>query len=175
MKTDPTGAPQWVTYSIALDGWLSDICLTPDGGYTVVGSCGSLGAGGYDLYVAKLSSAGNLLWERAYGGRLNDFGADIEPTTDGGFILVGQYATGTSWEDMEEFIYLIKTTGSGAKTWSRTYRLETDTHTLGEAVCATDDGGYAALGYGYYWADASYQEIVTYCHLVKTDSQGNLD
>jgi Secretion system C-terminal sorting domain len=44
---------------------------------------------GYDFYLAMLSQFGDTLWEKVYGGGLEDYLNDFIPTSDGGFLMVG--------------------------------------------------------------------------------------
>jgi hypothetical protein len=91
---DSTGNIQWQK---AMGGSGQDngmhIAASPDGGYVVTGSLNSPeypgNHGSSDLWVIKLSEAGEVLWQRAYGGSLQDYGRSIEPTTDGGYIVGG--------------------------------------------------------------------------------------
>lgn len=172
LKTDSTGVPEWVNHPLAAEGYLKDVCLTSDGGYAVVGSS-TFATEYYGLYLAKINDIGDLVWDEVYGGQANDIskGTSIEPIPDGGYILVGERRPGVG---QRASMYLVKTNGTGSKLWSRTYRFEGNTDTLGKAVCLTDDQGYVALGTGSYW-DNTTQSFATFCHLVKTDSMGNVN
>ena len=46
----------------------SSIAPTSDGGYIVGGSTSSYGAGSGDAWLLKLVVAGNLQWQKTYGG-----------------------------------------------------------------------------------------------------------
>jgi len=50
---------------------------TAEGDYLVVGSTSSFGKGNYDVLVAKVTSSGEILWQKTYGEFLNDYGAKI--------------------------------------------------------------------------------------------------
>ena len=58
------------------------VIRTKDGSYIVVGSTSSFGKGNYDVLVAKVSSSGELLWQKTYGDFLNDYGLRISLTED---------------------------------------------------------------------------------------------
>jgi len=61
---------------------------TSDGGYIVAGYTESFGTGGCDGLVLKLSPAGNIEWQRTYGGQYDDFINSIKQTSDSGYIIV---------------------------------------------------------------------------------------
>jgi uncharacterized delta-60 repeat protein len=69
--------------------YLNCIQETSDGGYIAAGYTDSFGAGGSDSLVLKLSSAGNIEWQRAYGGSEEDVAQFFQETSDGGYIAAG--------------------------------------------------------------------------------------
>lgn len=83
---------------------------TTDKGFVVVGSTGSFGAGGEDVYLTKLDSSGNLLWSKTYGGTFYDNAYSIQQTSDSGFIMTG-YTSSFGAGSMD--VYLIKTDKNG--------------------------------------------------------------
>ncbi|HEY5996374.1 MAG TPA: hypothetical protein VIU29_05095 [Candidatus Deferrimicrobiaceae bacterium] len=62
---------------------------TSDGGYAFAGFTNSSGAGGYDAWLVKTDSAGNLVRQRTIGTAGNDFAFSLQQTTDGGYIVAG--------------------------------------------------------------------------------------
>lgn len=68
---------------------------TNDGNFLCVGNTRSSDKnitnnnGGGDLWVVKISTNGNLIWEKTYGGTNFDAGTSIYPSKKGDFILVG--------------------------------------------------------------------------------------
>lgn len=69
---------------------------TRDGGYVVVGNSRSsdqdvsTNAGENDLWIFKIDSRGQLLWEQAFGGTDLEFGFDALETSDGAILVVGE-------------------------------------------------------------------------------------
>lgn len=55
---------------------------TNDGSYIVVGSTSSFGKGNYDVLAVKVSSEGEILWQKTYGEFLNDYGLRISLIED---------------------------------------------------------------------------------------------
>ena len=43
----------------------------------------------FDTFAAKISSSGELLWTKAYGGQKNEYCNGVMSTSDGGFIMLG--------------------------------------------------------------------------------------
>lgn len=64
-----------------------------NGNYLVAGSTKSMGNGGYDAYLLKLDVDGNFLWEKTYGGELNENIASLCPALYGGYVLAGYTST----------------------------------------------------------------------------------
>jgi len=60
-----------------------------NGGFIIIGSSQSYGAGSYDAYVVRINGSGDTLWTRTYGTTGVDFGYAIVSTTDGGWALAG--------------------------------------------------------------------------------------
>jgi len=72
-----------------------DICQTADHGYLVLGEIQQASGdvshffGQRDIWLAKIDSVGNLLWERTYGGSYNDRPSLVREDSDGTIIIVG--------------------------------------------------------------------------------------
>ena len=73
------------------------VIQTTDGGYVVSGYTQSndidvIGNHGNtpDYWLVKLSSSGNILWQKCYGGSSTDIAYTLQQTSDGGLILSGE-------------------------------------------------------------------------------------
>ncbi len=96
VKTNALGAIQWQN---ALGGSSSDAAWqsyeTESGNFIVLANAVSIDGdvtgqhGGGDVWLIQLSEAGNLKWQKTYGGFQSDYGAEFLPTSDGGFLLTG--------------------------------------------------------------------------------------
>jgi hypothetical protein len=80
------------TYRIPSKGDAIGNCVqvTPDGGYIVTGYAGY--GYWYDVYVLKVDSQGNELWNRTFGNQSTeryDGGKWVEVTSDNGYIITG--------------------------------------------------------------------------------------
>jgi hypothetical protein len=49
----------------------------PGGGYLVVGSTSSFGSGNYDILLTRMSSNGDIIWKKTFGGFLNEYGLQV--------------------------------------------------------------------------------------------------
>jgi len=106
IKVDANGNMQWSrTFGGAGEDWGRSVQQTRDGGYIIVGTTTSYGAGGYDVYLIKVDANGNMQWSRTFGGAGEDRGFSVQQTRDGGYIIVG---TTTSYGAGGEDVYLIK-------------------------------------------------------------------
>jgi len=89
-----------------------------DNAYVIVGTTNSYGAGGNDIYLIKIDSSGNSIWEKTYGGSGDDAGYSIRCTSDGGYIIAG---TTKSFGDVDGDVYLLKIDNSGNLLWQKVY------------------------------------------------------
>jgi hypothetical protein len=74
---------------------LFSVVPTSDGNYLIAGSTSSSDGdvssihGGRDGWVMKLTSTGNIIWQKTIGGTADDHLSSIKPTSDGNYIVVG--------------------------------------------------------------------------------------
>lgn len=163
IKTDLNGNRVWEkTYGgISFD--LGSSIAAMDDGYIVTGYTLSYGHGSYDVYLLKIDKAGNLLWEKTYGGAGSDSGSAVLAISDG-YVIAGTSASFSS--TLAEKVYLLKTDLGGNLLWQKTYGgNDLDD---GLALAAASDG-YAIVG-----ATNSYSTGLYAVYLVKTDLYGNL-
>lgn len=112
VKTTYNGIPEWQkTYGGVGNETGNSIQFTQDGGYIIVGSTDSFGSGGVDVYLIKTDASGNKEWSTTFGGEGNDPGYWGEQTSDGGFIITGEY--GTSGSVLPD-VYYIRTDKKGS-------------------------------------------------------------
>jgi len=119
VKFDSTGSVEWQrTYGGPDDESAAAILQTGYEGYIVAGKTRSYGAGGSDVWVVKLSAAGDVEWQRAYGGPEGDWATSIEAAEPMGYIVS---ATTNSFGAGESDLWLLKLDPSGAVEWQKTY------------------------------------------------------
>jgi gliding motility-associated-like protein len=131
----------------------TSIKQTKEGGFILAGSSSSAGGdfagnhGNTDYWIVKLTSAGNLEWQKLLGGWFEDHAWDIEITTEGGFIVAGA-ANGKSgdisgnkgWLDE----WIVKLSSTGVIEWDKNFGGGFDD--TATDILLTPDGGYVVAG-----------------------------
>jgi|GEM_PF-5648796 len=95
----------------------------------------------YDILVVKFNSGGNVIWQKVYGGTLNDIANAIIVNTSNKIIVAGgtsSYGAG----GMDAFIFEIDSLGNTV--WSRTYGTPGDEYI--NAIAPVHDGTYLLAG-----------------------------
>lgn len=164
IKTNSAGEMEWdQTFGGTMDDWGRGVKQTRDGGYILVGSTFSFGAGKADVWLIKTDTNGVKKWARVFGGAEVDLGCAVQQTTDGGYILVGHnQSKGAGRAD----VWLIKTNSTGIKEWERTFG--GSQWDAGYSVQQTRDGGYIVVGH-----TKSKGEGKSDVWLIKADARGN--
>jgi hypothetical protein len=148
-------------YSTGIDV-LQKIRKTTDNGYIVVGTTGSnnydvIGNHGLnDIWVVKLNNSGAIEWQKCYGGSFNDYGNDIQQTSDGGYIVCG--STNSNDGDVVGFhgnptyanynyndFFILKITNTGSIQWKKSLGGNGDEKAF--SVTQSNDGGFIISGY----------------------------
>ncbi len=119
----------------------SSVVVTSDGNYLIVGSTGSFGAGGGDIYLLLLDPSGERIWSRTLGNAGVDQGRQVRQTSDGGFVLTG-FTNGSGAGGYDG--YVAKVTGQGDLLWERTYGGTGWDFLYSISICT--DGGFIAAG-----------------------------
>lgn len=130
VKTNGAGTIEWET---SLGGSATDfawdIIQTADGGFVVVGEAASsdgdvsVNLGANDFWVVRLSSEGDLLWERSYGGSSSDWATTVSEDPDGNLLVAGVttssdlYVTGFHGGGLD--IWAIMLNATGELLWQR--------------------------------------------------------
>jgi hypothetical protein len=153
VKLSSTGVIQWQK---ALGGSNEDtaksIRQTSDGGYIIAGETSSNDGdvsgsiGNVDVWVVKLSSEGELEWQKPLGGSNWDVGSDIHETSDG-FFVCGYVGSNdgdvTGYQGLFDF-WVLKLSKTGELLWQKT--LGGSDADWGYAGTPSTDGGYVVAG-----------------------------
>jgi len=151
------------TYGGAADDKAYCVVQTSDGGYALVGATESFGVGKLDFWLVKTDANGNSVWNRTYGGAVDDDAYCVIQTSDGGYAVAGRTE---SYGSGDSDFWLVKTDSFGNLEWNRTFGQSF--FNVATSVVQTNDGGYAIIG----WSVSDVLDIDIY--LVKTDAFGNM-
>jgi hypothetical protein len=155
---------------------------TTDGGYLVVGEAFSVNGdvtnsrGNGDYWVIKLSSNGDLIWEKALGGSYLDRANDVVETPDGGYMIAGSVSSvdGDITNAPGGYdIWLVKLDPSGLLEWEKPYGGTNDDRC--NSIRPTASGGYVLGGFtssndGDVQSNDGIQEL----WVLEIDDQGHI-
>ena len=147
LKLDASGAVTWQkTYGATLDDAAYSVQQTSDGGYIIAGGATPAGAFLNDVFLLKLDTSGNVVWQNTYGGANDDVAYSVQQTSDGGYIVAGKTS---SFGNVFGDAWVLKVNASGAIVWQKTYG-GNDSNS-GVAIRQTADGGYVVAGETAYF------------------------
>ncbi len=151
LKLSSGGDIEWQrTYGGSGSDSASSIQQTSDGGYIVAGHTYSFGAGDSDIWILKLSSAGDIERQKTYGGTSYDEARSIQQTNDGGYTVAGRTESfGAASSD----IWILKLSSAGDIEWQKTYGGSGSDSAL--SIQQTSDGDYIVAGYTISWGAGS--------------------
>ncbi|MBS1600425.1 MAG: gliding motility-associated C-terminal domain-containing protein [Bacteroidetes bacterium] len=154
IKLNSAGVLQWQKCfgSSAYDqAW--SVQKTTDGGFIFAGfTSGNDGNvsgshGDADDWVVKLDAAGNIQWQKCYGGSFNEQAYAIELTPDGGYVIAGfaesldgQVTCHVEYHDY----WVVKINSTGDLEWEKIMGGNNTDEAY--AVKPTPDGGYIVAG-----------------------------
>lgn len=141
------------------------VLALPGGGYMIAGVTNSTGAGKNDVWIIKLDSSGDILWQKTYGGARNEEARSIQPTDDGGFIVT---APTNSFGSGANDIWVIKLDSDGDIQWEKTYG--GSSADVPHSIQQTEDGGYIVGGFTKSFG-AGLQDFF----VIKLDSSGAIE
>ncbi len=113
------------------------IVRTSDNGYVVAGLTASRGAGNADAWIVKLSSTGDILWDKAYGTPGNDYANAVLQTADGGYVFVGCTSENAD-------IFVARLDAKGEMVWNK--MIGTANYESGNCIIETADGSLVIGG-----------------------------
>ncbi|MBL0068328.1 MAG: T9SS C-terminal target domain-containing protein [Chitinophagaceae bacterium] len=189
VKLDGGGNILWNRlYGGSADDIAESIIQTADGGYVVAGYSASSATGDVsgvnnglnDYWIIKLDAAGNILWNKLYGGSLNDYAYSIASTTDGGYAVTG-YAVSSATGDVVAAnhggsdVWVLKLDASGNIVWNKLLGGGNDDDSY--SIRQTSDGGYIISGDSNSSANGDVTDINHGSYdfwVIKLDPSGNI-
>tara|TARA_R100000935_G_scaffold15425_1_gene30765 strand:- start:40177 stop:41697 length:1521 start_codon:yes stop_codon:yes gene_type:complete len=154
IKIDGSGNLLWQkTMGGTRDDRAESIKNTPDGGFIVAGYTDSSDGdvsehlGEDDYWIVKLNAAGEIEWEKTYGGSDVDLARDIQVTIDGNYIVFGY--TASNDVDVTDNnggfdVWVVKLDDTGNIIWQKNFGGSENDYSLSGK--ATLDGGIVVGG-----------------------------
>ncbi|TES90273.1 MAG: hypothetical protein E3J87_10340 [Candidatus Cloacimonadota bacterium] len=162
LKFDANGDTIWSrTYHYSGYEEGTSIQQVEDGGYIVSGYASIPGTGDHDIYLLRTDENGDSLWTKTFGGSEWDEGHEVIQTTDGGFIIIGEWESNDNTD-----VCLIKVDGSGNEIWTKTYGGSEGDY--GYSVRQTADGGYILAARTFSFGEGNGD-----IYIIKTDANGD--
>jgi len=166
LKLDSSGNIIWQrTYGSTGYEAAHSIQQTTDGGYIVAGGTDSFGGPYEDIWVLKLNSIGDIIWQKTFGGDYTDYANSIQQTSDGGYIVAGWT---NSFGAGELDYWVLKLNSSGDISWQRTYGGVSSEEA--NSIYQTSDGGYIVAGYTLSFGAGNFDILI-----LKLDSNGDIE
>lgn len=142
-------------------------------GYTVSSEpCDTMLSSNHDFWLVKTDYLGNKIWDKRFGGNEEDRCWSVTPTSDGGFLMVGDSKSGISCHKSQEFLgphtgfpwldkdwWVVKTDKDGNIEWERTYGTD-GTEELQDAI-ELPDGSFFLFGWGEEGVGDDFTESVS--------------
>lgn len=99
--------------------------------------------GSSDYWLVKIDGAGDILWEKTFGGSEYESAYDITGTHDGGFIMAGKKNFINGVPTNSDF-WIVKINSAGNMVWENTYG--GSSFDIPSNIIRTDDNGFIIAG-----------------------------
>lgn len=125
-----------------------------DGGFVIVGRNNSNDGnitgnhGSTDIWVIRLDSLGNLLWQKSLGGSSVEWGTAIIQTSDGGYLVGGSTFSNNgdvSGNHGASDFWIVKLDSAGTLVWQKTYGGSANEQCM--AIVENASGNFILCGY----------------------------
>lgn len=153
-RLDADGNLEWRRYFGGTNNDRSyGVVQADDGGFVMAGSSESNDfditdpKGSYDYWVVKVSSTGDLVWQKSFGGTGIDKAYDIAKTADGGYVVTGNTFSSDSdvqQNNGESDLWLIKLSDDGNLQWQKNFG--GTAFDSGHSLKTTLDNGFVIAG-----------------------------
>jgi len=95
------------------------IASLPNKGFAIAGNIWNKNNSDNDFFLIKTDSLGNPLWKKTYGTTNYEYCNEMQPTSDGGYILAGQLVDLNTFESQGA---IVKTDSAGNMNWKKTFK-----------------------------------------------------
>jgi hypothetical protein len=144
MKLNQDGTVQWQRILELAGGYLQlfEMGVSSSGKVFVAGIVSDAKSSyGPDIFIARISPTGGLLWKKELGGSLDELVYDLKVQEDESIVITGQtFSYGHGHRDA----LMVKMSAAGNRVWARTFG---DSLSDGfVSIQSTSDGGFVAAG-----------------------------
>lgn len=91
----------------------------PSKGFAIAGNIWNKNNTDNDFFLVKTDSLGNPIWKKTYGTSNYEYCNEMQPTSDGGFVLAGQLVDLNTFESKGA---IVKTDSAGNIIWKKTFK-----------------------------------------------------
>lgn len=118
LKYDPYGNLVWQKiWGTKWNERAHGMTIDPQGNIILVGEADGFGLGGLDVVVIKISPEGQLVWQKVWGGRKDEWAEEVETDAEGNIYVVGKTHSFSSEKDSDAFI--LKFSPDGNLVWQK--------------------------------------------------------
>ena len=135
---------------------------TSDDGYIVCGYSSSF-SNSNDVYLVKLTKAGDVQWQKTFGGTRTDIGWGVHELKDKTYLLFGAIGIDSTNDD----ILITHLDANGNKIWEKTYGNEK--YERCTQMLATSDGNFLLIGQRNVGPGKNIDS-----YILKIDGKGNV-
>jgi hypothetical protein len=188
IKTDVLGNVQWSKcYGGSETDDFDSVRQIANGSYVISGATSSINGdvsynhgtiSSRDAWVLNLGATGNIIWEKTYGSQGIETFRNFEPTTDGGFIFIGDSFTNDYTGDVTQShglydVWIVRTDAAGTMQWQKSFG--GSWHDQGATVKQTTDGSYIVAAItGSSDGDVTLSNGQADLWVIKLDQMGNM-
>jgi len=131
----------------------NQIIQTSTGGYVIAGYSASADGdvtghhGGYDYWIVKLSSSGNLIWQKSLGGTNSEQARSIVECNDGGYAIAGTSSSNdgdVTGNHGQSDYWIVKLSPNGNLVWQKSFGGSNEDYA--SSIINTIDGGFLVAG-----------------------------
>jgi len=141
IKTDRNGNEIWRrNYQQEKHSFFTKIIYDGKKYFYIIGSTLNNTNGSFDLFVRKIDSSGNTVWNKTYGGKGYEYGKHVTFDQDQNLLIVSNSSSTTESPN----IYILKIDIYGNKIWERHYNHQHTTY--GSHILALNNNNIAILG-----------------------------
>ncbi|WP_048149655.1 protein kinase [Thermococcus sp. AM4] len=119
LRLDNNGNVKWQkTYGRGYTDHAEAVAIAPNGDIIVAGYTDHFGAGGWDAWILRLDSNGNVKWQKTYGGSDYDEAYAVAIAPNGDIIVAGWTK---SFGAGEYDVWVLRLDNNGNVKWQKTY------------------------------------------------------